>query len=121
MKKKHLNSESYGVFIASSILFCFLWYISDLRTSFDITLFVVCIITFIYNMIYAYLILIEDKLSLKKNYRWWWYFITSTGMCVVLTLCFLPKLLLILSLTISFSVLSALLVYDLIKRLLRKL
>lgn len=121
MKKNHISSGSYGMLIIVSILFLLLWYISDLRTAFDCTLFFVCVIFFIYNMIYAYLTLLEDNLSLRKNYRWWWYFIISTGLCVILTLCFLPKLLLILSLTISFCVLSVLLVYDLIKRLLRKL
>lgn len=106
---KALDYEHFAILI----LFLMIWYKTNAHNAFELTLFLVNTIFFIFNMITSYKLLKVEKFSLKNN-SWWKYFIISTAIIIATSIIFLPILLLKISIFTCFILLSILLPLDLI-------
>ena len=114
------KSNNITLFFSIIFLFLFTWYDSGIEKAFHFSLFIVSTFYFIINMINGYILFMDYKFDFRRNYKWWIYFFVSTPLIIMLTIIFQVKFFLIISSTISLCVLTTLLLYDQIRRFLKR-
>ena len=114
------KSNITAFLISVSILFLIVWFNYGVESAFYFTLFTVSTSSFILNIVGAYILFMDYKFDFKRNYKWWRYFFVSTPLIIMLTIIFQVKFFLIISSIISLCVLTTLLLYDQIRRFLKR-